>query len=129
LQKSPNKFLEPGYLPDGVLLTEISKMKAGSLNACVLHWATRVEEGQIAFRFKAVEDCHMRGVAAKKKRAPSSDDEHDKRSHRESHGTHSEDGHDSDEGSRHSVVHPVKDATGKGKAKAAGQLWYVGFTY
>jgi hypothetical protein len=71
----------------------------------------------------------MQGVTANKKQAPSSDDEHDKSSHRESHGTGSEDGHDSDEESTHSVVDPAKEATGKGNAKAAGQLWYDGFTY
>jgi hypothetical protein len=123
LWQSPNKFLEACYLPDGVVLREISKMKGGSLNACVLHWATWVEKGQIAFRFKAVEDCHMREVTAKKKRAPSHDEEPDKSNDGEAHRTGSEDGHDSDEDSTHSVVHPVKEVTGKGKAKAAGQLW------
>jgi hypothetical protein len=74
--QAPAKFLEPCYLPAGVKLTEISKMKAESLNACIHHWSERVTNGDIAFRFKHVDPSHQLAVKSNKKRpAPPSDDE------------------------------------------------------
>jgi hypothetical protein len=76
LAETPDKFLESHYLPAGVQLTDISKMKGKDINECLLHWSKRVEQGDIAFRFKAVEESHLRVPKSKKKRpAPKSEDE------------------------------------------------------
>jgi hypothetical protein len=126
--KSPNKFLEPCYLPEGVLLTEISKMKGGPLNACIRHWSGRVHKGEIAFRFKAVEDSHLREVNATKKRHAPHDKAKAKSSHREKLAD-SQDGDQmsADESDQESA--DENEVTGKGKAKAVVELWYGGFTY
>ena len=146
LQQDPEKFLEPRYLPDGVQLQEVSKMKAASLNACVSHWLERVESGQRAFRFKAVDDAHRRdGKAKKKRRNPSSDDENEaggsrrqgqtaKRKRQEppsedegeddAKSRKRTDGSESDQDSSADVGKAVPKVTGKGKDKAAIQIWY-----
>jgi len=81
LAETPDKFLELCYLPVGVHLTDISKMKAQTLTSCLLHWSDRVQNGDIAFRFKAVEESHLRVPKSKKKRsAPASEDEADQSS-------------------------------------------------
>jgi hypothetical protein len=68
--------LESCYLPSGVQLTDISKMRGKDINECLSHWSERVEKGEIAFRFKAVEESHLRVQKSKKKRsAPDSEDE------------------------------------------------------
>jgi hypothetical protein len=43
-------------------------MKEKAITDCLLHWSKQVEKGDIAFRFKAVEDSHMRVPKLKKKR-------------------------------------------------------------
>lgn len=75
LSKSPDSFIEPKYLPDGVELQEISKMKGGPLNRCIQHWLERAETGDIPLRFKAVHDSHRRdGKGKKKRKQPARDD-------------------------------------------------------
>jgi hypothetical protein len=124
LDESPEKFLDPCFLPADVQLKEISKMRAATLNACVSHWAKRVENGKIAFRFKAVEDSHRREEQSRKKRPqPVSDDEQEDeaistggKNHQGSvEGKNETDGEDDD---------PVEEKAGKGKAKALGRMWY-----
>jgi hypothetical protein len=134
LLEAPDKFLEPCYLPAGVRLTEISKMKSETLNACLRHWLERVENGDTAFHFKAVEDVHLRaGKSLKKRPAPTSDDESSKADHSASHlGSHTSgvdggDDDDDDEDSPKSVVNPVQEGTGKGKNKALLPSWYTYF--
>jgi hypothetical protein len=93
LSKSPDDFFEPMYLPEGVELEEVSKMKAGALNGCVRHWLKRAKQGDIAFQFKAVQDSHRRegkrkgkGKGKAKKSAGSDEDEEEddgKHSHRQ----------------------------------------------
>ena len=43
-------------------------MKGKAITDCLLHWSKRVEKGDIAFRFKAVEESHLRVPKLKKKR-------------------------------------------------------------
>ena len=102
-------------------------MKARSLTACVSHWLKRVEKGQTAFRFKAVEDSHRRDRMPKRKRhQPVSDDDEEEE---ESKGAAdsavdvlSKNGMDGDEADE---AEPVEQQTlGKGKAKALPRLWY-----
>jgi hypothetical protein len=122
LFQTPDKFLESCYLPAGVQLTEISKMKAQTLNACLLHWSERVENGEIAFRFKAVEDSHLRVPKSKKKRpAPVSEDEAEQSSKgdllsMQLGSTRSGDSGDSnDQEDAWSDAKSVQEETGKGK--------------
>jgi hypothetical protein len=122
LFQTPDKFLDAHYLPAGVQLTEISKMKAKTLNACLLHWSERVQNGEIAFRFKAVEDSHLRVPTSKKKcPAPASEDEGEPSSKgdlfgRQINSTTSVDGGDIDNQEHaQSDVETVKEETGKGK--------------
>jgi hypothetical protein len=114
-------------------------MKAASLDACLRHWSKRVENGHIAFRFKAVEDSHKQDAKTKKKRPePPTDDEDDnaktKKKRLES-PTDDEDDNDTKSGaatdpvdgdpeSSEDAVNPVQEATGAGKAKAVPRLWY-----
>jgi hypothetical protein len=97
-------------------------MKAQTLNACLLHWLERVENGEIAFRFKAVEDSHRRVPKSKKKRpAPVSEDEAEQSSKGDLLSTQldltrSGDGGDSDDQEdAWSDVKTVQEETGKGK--------------
>jgi hypothetical protein len=131
LLNSPNKFLDKCYLPDGVLLTEISKMKGGALNACINHWSGRIGKGEIAFRFKAVEDSHLREVDVKKKRRAPRDKEPAessprKRSADDEDGDQASasDGHNSDQELAH-----AGQVIGEGNVKVAPELWYEDFSY
>jgi hypothetical protein len=125
LLETPEKFLEPCYLPAGVKLTEISKMKAKTLQACLNHWLECVENGDIAFRFRAVDESHQRAAKSTKKRpAPATDDEPNRTTKggpsRAEHGSQmSVDGHDSDDDQDHHHVDvtPLEEQ-GKGKTKA-----------
>lgn len=112
------------------MLTEISKMKGGALNACINHWSGRISKGEIAFRFKAVEDSHLREVDVKKKRRGPRDQEPAESSHRkrfadgqDGHQV-SADGHESDQESAH-----ADQVTGEGNVKVAPGLWCDGFSY
>lgn len=128
LVKSPNKFLDKCYLPDGVFLTEISKMRGGALTACIHHWSGRISKGDIAFRFKAVDDAHQREVDVKKKKRRAAPDEEPETPKEEpaesSHHKTFADTHDSEEESA-----DKNEVTGKGKAKAAVDSWCEGFSY
>lgn len=121
LVETPDKFLELCYLPAGVQLTDISKMKAKSLNACLLHWSERVQNGDIAFRFKAVEESHLRVPKSKKKRPSPASEEEAEQSSKGDHpstqlgSTRSVDGGKSDDN---------EQDTGKGKGKHIPPSWY-----
>ena len=121
LLRNPDKFLEPRYLPHGVQLTEISKMKAASLQACLRHWSKRVENGHIAFRFKAVEDSHKRDAKTKKKRPEPPTDDEDDNDTKSGGGTDAVDG---DPESSTDAVNAAQEVTGAGKTKAVPRLWY-----
>jgi hypothetical protein len=96
-------------------------MKTKALNACLLHWLEHVENGDIAFRFKAVEESHLRLPKTKKKCAPpTSDDEAEDISKVDHPSTQlgssrSVDGGDSDN---------KEEDTGKGKGKHLPPSWY-----
>jgi hypothetical protein len=75
LQEDPDKFFDAKYLPAGVLLGEISKMKSGALQSCLKHWHRRQENGDCPFRFKYVHDTDYRAVQAKGKSGDASDEE------------------------------------------------------
>lgn len=75
LQEDPNKFFDAEYLPAGVLLGEISKMKSGALQSCLKHWHRRQENGDCPFRFKHVHDTDYRAVQARGKSRDASDEE------------------------------------------------------
>lgn len=130
LLKSPNKFLDNCYLPEGVFLTEISKMKGGALNACIRHWSGRIGKGEIAFRFKAVEDSHQRETNVKKKRRAPRDEEsaensdHKRVADSQDGDQASANGHDSDQESA-----DADQVTGKGNARVATELWWDAFSY
>jgi hypothetical protein len=130
LAQNPAKFLDPCHLPDGVQLNEISKMKADTLMACVSHWSERVEDGDIAFRFKAVEPSHLKpGKSKKKCSTPPHDDEGQKSSKGYSSGSPPPSqvslkaGDDDKEGSE-SDGETVPKKSGKGKTKELPLLWY-----
>jgi hypothetical protein len=90
-------------------------MKAKTLNACLLHWSNRVQNGDIAFRFKAVEESHVRVPKSKKKRpAPDSEDEGEQGNLGDLTG--SVDG---------SHSHDDDEETGKGKEKHVPPSWYA----
>ena len=136
-------FLESRYLPVGVKLIEISKMKTQELHACVRHWSERTDNGEVAFRFKTVKDSDLRGSPSKKRKPPSSsdsehgdDDEHHRKAidsqaspskQKQPSPPITEHGDDDDDdereatpmGSDHADVDP-----GKGKIKASPVLWY-----
>jgi hypothetical protein len=110
---------------------EISKMKGGALNACINHWSGRIRKGEIAFRFKAVEDSHMREVDVKRKHRAPRDKEPAESSHRKTLADREDgdkasasDGHDSDQQSAH-----ADEATSEGNVKVAPELWYESFNY
>jgi hypothetical protein len=63
----PDKFFDKKYLPAGVALKEISKMKADALQSCYGHWYTRQERGACAFRFKRVDPGDIRVKDRKRK--------------------------------------------------------------
>jgi hypothetical protein len=47
------KFIDPEYLPDGLLLSSNNhKFKKQVVDAILKHWTTRDAEGNIPFRFK-----------------------------------------------------------------------------
>jgi hypothetical protein len=48
----PDRFFDALYLPSGVNLVEISKMKSDALQACHSHWYKRQQKGYQAFIFK-----------------------------------------------------------------------------
>jgi hypothetical protein len=75
----PDKFFEPKYLPNGVKLVEISKMKSDALQSCYSHWYQRQQRGVEAFLFKHVQDSDVRIPASKRKRGPAAaaDDDDD----------------------------------------------------
>ena len=54
IRNEPEKFFDAKYLPAGVILVEISKMKSEALQACIRHWYKRQEAGEHAFEFKFV---------------------------------------------------------------------------
>ena len=64
---APDKFLDQIYLPAGVELKEISKMKSEALQACYAHWYTRQENGERAFLFKSVDPADLRVSGRKRK--------------------------------------------------------------
>ena len=96
-------------------------MKAASLHACLRHWSKRVENGHIAFRFKAVEDSHKKDAKTKKTRPEPPTDDEDDNDTKSRAGTDPVDG---DPESSKDAVNPVQEATGAGKAKAVPRLWY-----
>jgi hypothetical protein len=55
------------YLPAGVELKEISKMKSDALQSCYAHWYTRQENGERAFLFTSVDPAHKRIAGQKRK--------------------------------------------------------------
>ena len=75
----PDKFFDDIYLPAGVELKEISKMKSEALQACYAHWYTRQENGECAFLFKSVDPADIRVPRRKRKqkgaKGSDSDDE------------------------------------------------------
>jgi hypothetical protein len=54
IRDDPDKFFDAKYLPDGMVLVEISKMKSEALQSCIRHWYKRQEAGQRPFEFKYV---------------------------------------------------------------------------
>jgi hypothetical protein len=74
-----DKFFDVMYLPAGVELKEISKMKSDALQACYAHWFTRQENGERAFLFKSVDPGDIRVPQRKRKqkaaKGSDSDDE------------------------------------------------------
>jgi len=76
-----DKFFDEIYLPAGVELKEISKMKSEPLQACYVHWYTRQENGERAFLFKSVDPGDIRVPRKKRKQKAAkhsdSDDEED----------------------------------------------------
>lgn len=62
-----DKFFDVMYLPAGVELKEISKMKSDALQACYAHWYTRQGNGERAFVFKSVDPGDIRVPRKKRK--------------------------------------------------------------
>jgi len=54
IRDDPDKFFDAKYLPDGMVLGEISKMKSEALQSCIRHWYKRQEAGECPFEFKYV---------------------------------------------------------------------------
>jgi hypothetical protein len=77
--KDADKFFDKEYLPAGVELQEISKMRGETLQSCYAHWYKRQEQGERAFIFRSVHAGDKRVPQDKKKRkarpAEGSDDE------------------------------------------------------
>jgi hypothetical protein len=67
IASDPGKFLDPIYLPPGVELREISKMKSDQLQACYAHWYKRQEHGDPSFIFKHVDPSDVRTPGRKRK--------------------------------------------------------------
>jgi hypothetical protein len=62
-----DKFFDAIYLPAGVELKEISKMKSDTLQACYAHWYMRQENGERAFLFKYVDPADIQVPRKKRK--------------------------------------------------------------
>jgi hypothetical protein len=75
--KDPNNFFNKKYLPAGVELQEISKMKSDALQSCYGHWYTRQERGARPFWFKHVDpgDVRINGKKRKPKAASGDSDQ------------------------------------------------------
>jgi hypothetical protein len=82
IAEDPDKFFDNEYLPDGVQLIEISKMKADTLQACYRHWCKSQDIGEDAFVFKHVHEPDVRADVGKKKcRAADDDDDEEDNGH------------------------------------------------
>jgi hypothetical protein len=72
ITKDPNYFFDSQYLPDGLKLVEISKMRGEHLHSCLQRWRKIQEKGEQAFCFKQVASGHEREVGKKRKRSEAS---------------------------------------------------------
>jgi hypothetical protein len=75
LAEDPDKFFDKHYLPDGVQLMDISKMKADALQSCYRKWLQCQENGDDAFVFKHVHEAALRSDGGRKKRKATNHDE------------------------------------------------------
>lgn len=66
ISNTPDKFFDPDYLPSGVQLVEISKMKSEALQSCYSFWHARQKAGDDAFLFKHVHSSDFRLPSNKK---------------------------------------------------------------
>jgi hypothetical protein len=64
---NPDKFFDDDYLPLGVNLVEISKMKSEALQSCYSFWHARQKAGDDAFMFKHVDPSDFRIPSKKRK--------------------------------------------------------------
>jgi hypothetical protein len=77
IANDPDKFIDPVYLPIGVRLLEISKMKSEALHSCYSYWYKRQDRGEQAFLFKHVHFSDLRTPRNKRKRDVEGDNEED----------------------------------------------------
>ena len=75
IRDDPDKFFDAKYLPDGVILVEISKMKSEALQSCIRHWYKRQEAGECPFEFKFVLPSDSRPRQSGAANADDSDEE------------------------------------------------------
>jgi hypothetical protein len=85
IAEDPDKFFDPKYLPGGVVLLEISKMKSEALQSCYTFWYECQERGQEVFVFKHVHSADFRDPAQKRKRGAAANDDDDE-DHDDDHG-------------------------------------------
>jgi hypothetical protein len=67
IANDPEKFFDAVYLPSGVRLVEISKMKSDALQACYSHWYKSQEQGDEVFAFKHIDPSDLRTSGKKRK--------------------------------------------------------------
>lgn len=77
IAEDPDKFFDDDYLPDGVRLIEISKMRGDDLQACYRHWSSSQNKGEDAFLFKHVHQTDLRTDHANKKKRHAADHDDD----------------------------------------------------
>ena len=75
IRDDPEKFFDSKYLPDGVILVEVSKMKSEALQSCIWHWYKRQEAGECPFEFKFVLPSDSRPRQSRAAKADDSDEE------------------------------------------------------
>jgi hypothetical protein len=73
ITKDPDYFFDSQYLPDGLKISEISKMRGEHLHSCLQQWRKGQEKGEQAFCFEKVAAGHEREVGKKRKRSEASE--------------------------------------------------------
>lgn len=64
LHQAQADYILDEYLPAGITLTQYHHIRLSDANALLQHWAARQAAGQIAFRFKKVNETPSQSVPA-----------------------------------------------------------------